>query len=186
VKRLHIALGVPGAVLAAFALSACSTMSPIQTAESYDPGDGVPATIGQVTARNLLIVSDEKNGPGTLSGSLLNQGDSPIDVRFQTQKESEAGGTPSVAIPLAGREQLQITEVTFPNVDAAPGEYTGIYMMTTAGKTLVSVPVLAPDGFYEDLRPAEATPAPTGTETEAEAEPAEPAPTEEATATTTP
>lgn len=161
VKRLHSAPGVFAAVLAALAISACSTMSPIQTTVSYEPGDGVSTSLGDVSARALLIVSDKKGGPGALSGSLLNSSDSPIDVRFQTRQESEAGGPLSAPIPLAPREQRQITEITFSSVDAAPGELTGVYMSTSAGKVLVTVPVMAPDGFYEELQPAESTPAPT-------------------------
>lgn len=170
-KRLHTAPGVVGAALAAFVMSACSTMSPIQTSASYNPGDGVPASIGQVSARNLLVVADQKGGPGTLSGSLLNGGDSPVDVTFQTRQASESGGAPSAPVTLAEREQAQITEITFPSIDAAPGELTGIYLITSAGKVLVSVPVLVPEGFYEDLRPAESTPA--AAQSQAEATPTE-------------
>ena len=41
----------------------------------------------------------------------------------------------------------------FEKVTSAPGTMTDIYLVTTEGKQLVSVPVLAPHGFYEELKP---------------------------------
>ena len=157
-KRLHSGAYVAGAVLACLAISACSTMSPIQTAESYNPGDGVPASSGPVAARNLLVVADQKGGPGNLSGSVLNSSDASAQVSFQTQQEADANTSPGSPMTLAGREQQQITDVTFASMPVAPGSWTGIYMVTTAGKTLVNVPVLAPSGFYETLAPQGSTP----------------------------
>lgn len=157
-KRLHSGGYIAGAALAALAISACSTMSPIQTSESYNPGDGVPASSGPVTARNLLVVADEKGGPGNLSGSLLNTSDASAQVSFQTREAADATTSPGTPITLAGREQQQITDVTFPSMPAAPGSWTGIYMVTTAGKTLVNVPILAPNGFYRTLAPEGSAP----------------------------
>jgi len=177
VKRLHSGAAVVGALGAVLALSACSTMSPIQTSESYNPGDGVPASSGPVTARNLLIVASEKGGPGNLSGYLLNTSDGSVKVSFQTREQAEASTAPGTPISLAGREQTQITDVTFPSMAVDPGSWTGIYLVTTAGKTLVNVPVLAPNGFYETLAPE--GPAPTSG-------PARPASTAQPTSTASP
>ncbi|MGV1007121.1 MAG: hypothetical protein ACOYBY_00745 [Dermatophilaceae bacterium] len=164
-KRLHSGASVVGALLASVAISACSTMSPIQTTEPYNPSDGVPATSGNVTARNLLVVADEKGGPGTLSGSVLNKGDESTAVSFQPQQA--AAGVSGGPMQLDPREQQQITNVTFLSMPVAPGAWTSIYLVTSAGKTLVDVPVLAPNGFYEDLAPGGAGPTsqPTATAT---------------------
>ena len=163
VKRLHLGMSVAGAALASVAISACSTMSPIQTSEPYNPSDGVPATIGSVTARNLLVVADEKGGPGNLSGSVLNTGDENVAVSFQPQQSG--AGASGAPITLGPRQQEQITDVTFSSMPVAPGAWTGVYMVTTSGKTLVNVPVLAPNGFYETLAPLGPEPIsqPTGT-----------------------
>ena len=93
-KRLHSGGYIAGAALAGLAISACSTMSPIQTSESYNPGDGVPASSGPVTARNLLVVADQKGGPGNLSGSLLNTSDASVQVSFQTREAADANPSP--------------------------------------------------------------------------------------------
>ena len=124
-KRLHSGGYIAGAALAALAISACSTMSPIQTSESYNPGDGVPASSGPVTARNLLVVADEKGGPGNLSGSLLNTSDASAQVSFQTREAADATTSPGTPITLAGREQQQITDVTFPRCRPPPAPGPG-------------------------------------------------------------
>ncbi len=168
-KRLPCVLALAGTLAGAtMAVSGCSTMSPLQTAVSYNPSDGTPATSGQVDARNLLIVAGEEGGPGTLSGYLVNNGDSPVRVGFQTRAESESNAPPNASVDLAGREATPITGITFPRVDAPPGALTEIFLVTPAGKTLVTVPVMAPIGYYATLsptRPAAPTAGPTATTT---------------------
>lgn len=152
VKRLHPAVAALGAVGASLALSACSFFSPVQTEQPYNASDGVPATSGPVAARSLLVVSERAGGPGVLSGSVLNTTDEAATVGFLTRADAEAGLSATMT-PLPGRAQQQIKGVTFAKVAAAPGAVADVYLVTSAGRTLVSVPVLLPEGPYASLRP---------------------------------
>ena len=151
--RLHRALAVTGAAAATAALSACSFFSPVQTDNKYIPADGVPVQLGVIAGRNLAIVADAAGGPGALTGAVLNQGDAEAVVGFLTREESEAGASVNTRLSLGGRESKPITGVVFEKVTGSPGTMTDIYLVTTEGKQLVSVPVLAPHGFYEELKP---------------------------------
>ena len=132
-----------GAAAATAALSACSFFSPVQTDNKYIPADGVPVQLGVIAGRNLAIVADAAGGPGALTGAVLNQGDA----------EAVVGASVNTRLSLGGRESKPITGVVFEKVTSAPGTMTDIYLVTTEGKQLVSVPVLAPHGFYEELKP---------------------------------
>jgi hypothetical protein len=153
VKRLHRALAVTGAAAATAALSACSFFSPVQTDNKYIPGDGVPVQLGSIAGRNLAIVAEKAGGPGTLVGAVLNQGDAQAQVGFLTRAESEAGGSVASRVSLGGRESKPIEGIVFAKVPSAPGTLTDIYLVTSEGKQLVSVPVLAPTGMYEQFKP---------------------------------
>ena len=87
------------------------------------------------------------------TGAVLNQGDAEAVVGFLTREESEAGASVNTRLSLGGRESKPISGVVFEKVTSAPGTMTDIYLVTTEGKQLVSVPVLAPHGFYEELKP---------------------------------
>ena len=152
-KRLHRALAVTGAAAATAALSACSFFSPVQTDNKYIPGDGVPVQLGSIAGRNLAIVAEKAGGPGTLVGAVLNQGDAQAQVGFLTRAESEAGGSVASRVSLGGRESKPIEGIVFAKVPSAPGTLTDMSLVTSEGKQLVSVPVLAPTGMYEQFKP---------------------------------
>ena len=92
-------------------------------------------------------------GPGTLVGAVLNQGDAQAQVGFLTRAESEAGGSVASRVSLGSRESKPIEGIVFAKVPSAPGTLTDIYLVTSEGKQLVSVPVLAPTGMYEQFKP---------------------------------
>ena len=120
VKRLHSGGYIAGAALAGLAISACSTMSPIQTSESYNPGDGVPASSGPVTARDLLVVADQKGGRVTCRG--------PCSTRATPQSRSASRpGRRLTRTRRRGRRSpwpaatsSRSPTVTFPSMPAAP------------------------------------------------------------------
>ena len=153
VKRLHRALAVTGAAAATAALSACSFFSPVQTDNKYIPSDGVPVQLGVISGRSLAIVADKAGGPGALTGAVLNQGDKQAEVGFLTRGDSEAGASVDTSLSLGGHQSKPITGVVFAKVPSAPGTMTDIYLVTSEGKQLVSVPVLAPNGLYATLAP---------------------------------
>jgi len=144
---------VTGAAAATAALSACSFFSPVQTDNKYIPSDGVPVQMGAIAGRNLAVVAEKAGGAGTLTGAVLNQGDTQTQVGFLTREESEAGASVTSPVSLGGRESKPISGIVFAKVPSAPGTMTDIYLVTSEGKQLVSVPVLAPTGLYEQFKP---------------------------------
>jgi len=154
-------LAVAGALFLAL-LGACSTQSPMQTAIPYQAADGVAASIGAVQARDLLVVSAQKGAAGLLSGSVINTSPDAVTVSFLTRDESEAGTSKGVAVQLKAGEQKRLESVQLAKVPDAPGDLTYVVMQTSAGQTLVNVPVLLPSGYYATLTPTTTT-APTTT-----------------------
>ncbi|MDQ2781812.1 hypothetical protein [Lapillicoccus sp.] len=150
------------AVLALAVLGACSTQSPVQTDAPYLPADGVPAALGAVQARNLVVVAQSKGATGVLSGFIVNTGDDTLSVTFLTRADSEAGKLDGPTVELGPRQQDRIRGVQFAEVPVAPGALTEIVLKSSAGQTYVTVPVLLPDGYYATIT---ATPMSTATPT---------------------
>lgn len=148
VKRLHRVLAATAVGASTVALSACSFFSPLQTAKPYAPGDGVSATSGAVRGVNLVVVSEAAGKPGAINGAIVNAGDQPVSVTFQS---AEGATTAPISVPAKG--STKITGATLDKVAKAPGYLTDIYLVTPQGKTAVSVPVLKPEGPYEGLGP---------------------------------
>lgn len=159
VKRLPRAIAVTGATasiaVCTVGLSACSFLSPVQTDQHYNPGDGVPAERGSVIARNLVVVANKAGGPATLVGGLQNIGEAEASVGFITQADAQSGAKPGKQITLKAREGTSIAGVSFPRLDpqVGPGMTTQIVMITSAGQTIVTVPVLPAKGLYATLGP---------------------------------
>lgn len=155
----RIRIVVPAVALAALtALGACSTQSPTQTTVPYIQADGVPANLGAVEARDLLVLSQSKGAMGVLSGSVINTGTETVTVTFLTRADSEAGSASGASIELGPRQQERIDGVQFAAIADPPGAMTDLVMKTGAGQKYVSVPVLLPDGYYSTMT---GTPMPT-------------------------
>lgn len=131
-------------------------MSPIQTNVPYQPADGVAVDLGEVQIRDLVVVSSAKGEVGTLSGMVVNQGASGVTITFATG--ADRSSTSAVA---PGDSQTRLSgvqggeSVSLPTIGAAPGGIVKIVISTPAsGASEVSVPVLAPDGYYATITPA--------------------------------
>lgn len=138
--------------LAAGLLTGCQSSNPI-TAEPYAASDGVDVDLGSVRAANLLVLAAEQGAPGTVIGSVTNEGTEPVTVEIGvadalTSIDVEPGGT-----ALLGPDHA---EVPVEAVDAPPGALLQLRLTTTSeGSTTVTVPVL--DGalpYYATLVPA--------------------------------
>lgn len=136
---------------AALTLGACSTQSPMQTQGPYLPADGVPASLGAVQARDLLVVAPSKGATGVLSGSVVNTGSEPVSLTFLSRAESEAGSGAGTTVKLGAGQQQRITGVQLAGLPAAPGDMTDIVLKSSAGEQYVSVPVLLPEGYYSTV-----------------------------------
>lgn len=168
---------VVGAVLVlAAALSGCSATNDITSQSVYSASDGVRATLGDLTAENLLIVAEAADAPGALQGALTNRGDDALTVELSLEGSTERVRVESGATVLLGggpgeggadgdtREQ-----VVFDTAGGAPGSTVELTLRTdVAGEQTVPAPVL--DGTlpeYADLvpEPAAESPEPTATGT---------------------
>lgn len=153
-RRGVLAAAAAGAVL----LGGCSVTSPFTTQEPRSFGDGVMLNLGDLDVSSLVIVSDEKGGPGTLSGYVVNDGPEPVTVGFGIAEpaaavEVGAGATVSLADPA--------TRITLAAVPQPPGSMTQLVVTTAkTGKNTVLVPVLTSQRYYSDLSPS-AAPSPT-------------------------
>ncbi len=160
--RLHRALATgAAAVTATTLLSACSFFSPLQTDRLYNPADGVPVTIGDVTGVNLVVIAEREGGPGTLTGAVVNGGNQQVRVSFLTREASEQGEREGEPITLKARETRPLTDVDLGAIPAPPGALTDIYLVTPQGRQIVTVPVQLPTGPYSTIRVQ--TPTPTAT-----------------------
>lgn len=147
-RRVAVAAGT---LLAGAALTACASFSPTQTNVPYIQSDGVPANVGPIEARNLLVVTQSTGATGVLSGSILNSSSSPASVTFLTVADSQGSSTDGTTLQLGPHQQQVITGVQFTNLKASPGALTGIVLKTTAGLLNVQVPVLLPTGVYSTI-----------------------------------
>jgi len=186
VRRRFALAGVVALVSAG--LAGCSATNAITTQLDYAPSDGVRATLGDVTAQNLLIITAGEGEEGALQGAFTNAGRDDLTVTLTTEDDVELAAVPVAAgsTVLLGGSTGEIVTFASPG---APGAAVPLSLSTgAAGAESVFVPIL--DGTlpeYADLVPTaspSASATPTATPT-AEAEATE-TPSAEPTPTATP
>ncbi|KRB47631.1 hypothetical protein [Terrabacter sp. Root181] len=147
-------------VVLAVATTGCQVNSPVQTAVPYVPADGVPANVGQLAVRDLLLVGDG-NGTVVISGSAINLGEQDMTVQIAAQADPNATSAPTGSeVRLGPREQVNLSTkgLQLTDVKTKPGGLAPVTITSdTGGTTVVKVPVLTASGYY-----ATVTPAPTG------------------------
>lgn len=140
-------------VVLAAALTGCSATNEITSMDAYSASDGVRATLGTVTAENLLLVAAGADEPGALQGALSNRGDDGVTVTVALGEESARVWLPAGDTVLFGGSDGDEVVLTTP---VAPGAVADVTLSTGAeGEVGVPVPVL--DGTlpeYTDLVPA--------------------------------
>ncbi len=156
-------------------VSACSTINEQATTKSYDASDGVSASVksgsADVSLRNLMIVANDKDKPGRILGTVVNNGTDKASVTF-TVAGSPAVGT--VAAAAAPNNSVQLSsnaaKVMVEKTPARPGELAEVTITANGQETTVRVPVL--DGTLPQYRayiPGGASPVPTETKATAPA-----------------
>jgi hypothetical protein len=143
------------AVSALTLTSGCATFNPVQTNEQYVPADGVPADIGKVALRDLVLVSDGK-GAAMLAGSAINTGTEKVSVQVSPQGEGGAQAA-GAQLDLGPREQVSLATkgLKFSDVTAKPGRLVPVAVRSSdGGTTVVQVPVLTATGPYATVTPA--------------------------------
>ena len=128
------------AIGAAALIAGCSLMTPIQTAELYNAGDGVRAEVGDgVRVENVMILAAEEGGEGHVFGALVNDTRAEVVIGL-----SVAGG--GIEMPVGPGESILLgvdEPVIIPAVPAGPGSLVQA-TVTAAGFGTVpaNVPVL--------------------------------------------
>jgi hypothetical protein len=148
IRRLAPVLAVSGAI----ALSGCQVLSPLQTQVPYIPADGIPVNLGEVEVRNLVIVADEKDGPGTVTGSVNNPTNTVQTITFEIDSaKATASVDPYSEVSLS----MGAGKVTLDQVPAAPGDLVNVNVSTpSSGVTPADVPVLPSYEYYESYAPS--------------------------------
>jgi hypothetical protein len=148
--RLSVPLVVAAAALG---LAGCQITSPVQTDVTYVAGDGVPVPLEDVHISNLVVISKEKGGPGTLSGAVLNRSRESRTITFAVE-----GGEP-VSVEASPGEDREVASqegalAVLPSVPEPPGAMVRLQISTgQGGGTVALVPVLPPELYYEGLAP---------------------------------
>lgn len=135
-------------------VSGCGLLSPTTTNLNYEPGNGVSAVVGDVLARDLLVVGT-KGSPGLLSGALVNNGTSAQQVTITSpgqpqpvQVQVPAGGLVTLGGPGSG------ASVVLGNLTKPDGALMEVILSSpSGGQTKVTVPILAPTLEYATVTP---------------------------------
>lgn len=135
-------------------LSACQWNSEITTMKQYDPADGVSATLGNLRVNNLIVIADQKGGPGKVLGLAINGTDQPAQVAVSAVDAAQ-GGPAAAQLQVPAHSSQQLTEpdggraTSIPTVQVPPGAMMQLLVQTNMGQTVVDVPVLPPQGYYQ-------------------------------------
>ncbi len=150
------------AIAVAAGTAGCTVNSPFQTAETMQISDGVPLDLEQVELRNLVLVSDTKGGEATVVGTVDNLTNKPVTLTI-------TAGSSNVKEKIAPNGVHRLSEkkpLTVKGLKAGAGKMTTVQISAGAGDASpVEVPVLPAEGYYEEYKPSEYTPAPTPTKT---------------------
>lgn len=144
-------IAAPLALAAVLATSGCALMSPVQTDVDYQAADGVSLHLGdELDVRGLVVVgATEADQPGRLAGQFINGTDQAVAVSFAAEGSDKV--TASVparqAIDLATAEDLVLS-----SLPVKAGDLVKVTITTSgAGENILSVPVVAADGYYAEL-----------------------------------
>ena len=110
--RLRAALSA--AALGSTLLGGCAVMSPVQTDYAYQAADGVNATFGELDLRGVLVIADAEDGPGSVVGQLVNNGDEDFEVTIGTEGASAEPVTVErgSSLALGGDSAVALSSVT--------------------------------------------------------------------------
>ncbi|MCK6210411.1 hypothetical protein KZX45_07640 [Georgenia sp. EYE_87] len=130
-----------GALCTALLLGGCSFLNPITTMEEYAPGDGIRIDLTEdVTAENLMILTEGEGLPGHLLGAIDNNSEQPVVVTVVLGSD---GYAVPVDVPANGLVNFTDSQVVIPRVDEPPGAtLTSVILSEQSGAYTVYIPVL--------------------------------------------
>ncbi|WP_062071417.1 hypothetical protein [Demequina sediminicola] len=133
---------IAAAALAAAALTGCSYVNPITTQQNYSASDGSQLFVEDVSALNLIVLTEAVDSPATLIGTIVN--DSDEDVEFTITFD----GTTATPVAIDAGESIKLgpedgdVEVSGTST-VQPGLVVDVLFQETGSKTYaVSAPVL--------------------------------------------
>lgn len=153
-RRVVVAAVTSATVAAGLLLGGCSATNPITTQANYAASDGVNVEVGDLRLTNVLVLSAGGGEPGTVVGSVTNDGDDARVTITVGGEEVVSMRVRSGSTVLMGGTDGEVVEVE--NVSEPAGAYVDVTIRTDAGSTTTGVPVL--DGTLPEYR--EYAPAP--------------------------
>jgi hypothetical protein len=150
-RRGLIALVVAGSVPL---LASCGLLSPTSTDVEYDAANGVTAQLGDVVARDLLVVGTE-GSEGLVSGALYNSGSTDAQVTIETkgQPQPVQVDVPPGQLVTIGSTGSRAT-VVVGNLTKPAGTFMDLTLTSPSGGTVVTaVPVVLPRFEYATVTP---------------------------------
>jgi hypothetical protein len=164
--RARSAASVILASMVLLSTAGCTFFAPQTTLKPYDPSDGVDAQVGNILVRNAILLSADGK-TGSLLVSLLNNGNSGVNVKFQYDATDNGSAAkintdvlvePGAATSFGGNGEQKFL---LDDINTTPGSLFPIFVQygNQTGKEIL-VPVL--NGAlpqYANLLPT-ATPSP--------------------------
>jgi len=126
---------------ASLLVASCSAITPIQTQELYNAGDGVRVEVASqdIRVENLMVLASEEGAEGQVFGSLVNDTGEEVVM-------SVTIGDGGIQVPVGANEHvlLGVDElVVIPSTPVPPGAMAEALVEATGfGTVSVSVPVL--------------------------------------------
>ena len=148
-RRLALSAAALGLALAA---TGCTYMSPVQTHDFYQAGDGTNANLevdGQfhTGVRNAVLVLDEaQSGAPVFSATVVNYSAETATVELQAESEDGVLFTTSVSVPAestveigpeTGQQQVEVSAT-----DVLPGTILDLTVSSGDQSTTISLPTL--------------------------------------------
>lgn len=150
-RRALTALAAAAAVT--LGTAGCQVFSPTQTDVAYLPADGIQADLGSVAIRDLVVVADG-SGEALVSGGVVNAGGEQVTLQFAPQQDGGSGS--GVQLQVQPHEQIDLAQqgLQLSGVSAKAGTILPVAVTSsTAGATLLNVPVVAASGYYSTVTP---------------------------------
>ncbi|MDG2496889.1 MAG: hypothetical protein P8M68_01750 [Aquiluna sp.] len=149
IKKLTALLA---SVLTIVALSGCSLSRDVASLDPYAPSDGVLMDIGDLKARNFLLIKGT-GSEALLIGSIVNSGLEAMTAGIQIL--DEAGSRTTYQFEIAAKEKLDLgyggNDGIILTIPERPGSMHMIYFTDGLNPVELMVPVL--DGQLEEYRP---------------------------------
>jgi hypothetical protein len=141
---------VAAAALAVMALGAtgCGAINPQATTANYAPSDGISLNVGDVQARNLMLVTNSAEEEARVLGSLVNNTENAQSLTLSVD-----GGSVTIDVPAMTTKKLEddANKTILPSAGAEPGAHADVTAAIDGITSEEAVPVV--NGALAEYRP---------------------------------